>query len=220
VRRAAGLDSPARPYAQSAVVANFGCERAHHGCARQWFLADGGVLAWLPLPGRRMSMVWSAPEPLARELLGLDPAALAERVAEAGDRALGRLACITAQAAFPLSFMRPRAVFGPRVALVGDAAHGVHPLAGQGVNLGFGDVATLTAVVRERGPLDPGAPLVLERYARKRAEPVLAMQTITDGLARLFGLRGDWAAAARNTGLAAVDRLSIAKRLLAQPALR
>lgn len=220
VRRAAGLDTPLRPYGQTAVVANFDCEHAHHGCARQWFLADGGVLAWLPLPGRRISIVWSAPDALARELMALDAAELARRVGEAGAHEQGRLACVTPQAAFPLQFLRPAAVIARRVALVGDAAHGVHPLAGQGVNLGFGDVATLAAVVRERGPLDPGAPLVLERYARKRAEPVLAMQTVTDGLARLFGQRAPWIAALRNSGVAAVNRLPLAKRLLAQPALR
>jgi 2-octaprenyl-6-methoxyphenol hydroxylase len=220
VRRAAGLDTPVRRYGQTAVVANFDCERAHHGCARQWFLADGGVLAWLPLPGRRISIVWSAPDSLARELMALDPVELARRVAEAGRYEQGRLECITPQAAFPLQFLRLPVVVAPRVALVGDAAHGVHPLAGQGVNLGFGDVAALAAVMRERGALDPGAPLVLERYARKRAEPVLAMQAVTDGLARLFGERAPWLAALRNGGIAAVNRLPLAKRLLAQPALR
>src|SRR6266511_2141171 len=133
---------------------------------------------------------------------------------------LGTLACITPAAAFPLGYLRPRATVGARVALVGDAAHGVHPLAGQGVNLGFGDVETLGAVLRERGPLDPGAPLVLERYARRRAEPVRAMQTVTDGLAQLFGHRAPWLAAVRNAGLSAVNRLPFAKRLLAQPELR
>jgi ubiquinone biosynthesis UbiH/UbiF/VisC/COQ6 family hydroxylase len=219
-RRAAGLDAPIRPYGQTAVVANFDCERAHHGCARQWFRDDGGVLAWLPLPARRISIVWSAPEMLAAELMSLDAVALAERVARAGSHALGALACLTPPAAFPLSFLRPAAPVGARVALVGDAAHGVHPLAGQGVNLGFGDVEALAGALRERGPLDPGAPLVLGRYARRRAGPVLAMQAATDGLARLFGSRAPGLAAVRNFGLAAVDRLDVAKRLLARPALR
>ena len=102
MRGAAGLDAPARPYGQTAVVANFSCERAHHGVARQWFRDDGGILAWLPLPGRRMSIVWSAPEAQARELLALAPAELAARVADAGARALGELAPLTPAAGFPL----------------------------------------------------------------------------------------------------------------------
>jgi len=221
VREAAGIVAPVRPYGQTGVVANFECERAHHGCARQWFRDDGGVLAWLPLPGRRISIVWSAPEALARELLALDAAALAARVAAAGGDALGALSCVTPAAGFPLSFMpAPRAV-GHRLALVGDAAHGVHPLAGQGVNLGFGDVETLAAVLRDRGPVsDPGAPVLLERYARHRVEPVRAMQAVTDGLWHLFGVSAPWARAARNIGMTVVDRLPLAKRFLAQSALR
>ena len=221
VRAAAGIAALTKPYGQTAVVANFTCERAHRGHARQWFLADGGILAWLPLPGRRISMVWSAPEPRARELLALAPDALAARVAAAGGHALGALACITPGAGFPLQLVKPRSVTAHRLVLVGDAAHGVHPLAGQGVNLGFGDAEALAAVLRERGALaDPGAPILLDRYARRRAEPVLAMQTVTDGLARLFGIPTPWIRSLRNAGMAAVDRLPPAKRLLAQSALR
>jgi ubiquinone biosynthesis UbiH/UbiF/VisC/COQ6 family hydroxylase len=221
VRQAAGLASQPQPYGQTAVVANFACARAHHGVARQWFRTDGSVLAWLPLPGRRISMVWSAPDALATQLRTLDAAALAARVADAGGHALGALAPITAAASFPLALLKLRATIAHRVALVGDAAHGVHPLAGQGVNLGFGDVEALAGVLAERGPAaDPGAPVLLERFARRRAEPVLAMQTVTDGLVRLFGPTHPWLKTLRNAGLTAVDRLPIIKRALAQPALR
>jgi len=221
VRQAAGLAAALKAYGQTAVVANFACERAHHGVARQWFRTDGGVLAWLPLPGRRMSMVWSAPDALAAELGALTGAALAERVAEAGGRVLGALAPITDSASYPLAFLKLPATIAHRLALVGDAAHGVHPLAGQGVNLGFGDVEALAGVISERGPVtDPGAPVLLERFARRRAEPVLAMQTVTDGLVRLFGPSTPWLKGLRNAGMAAVDRLPILKRALAQPALR
>lgn len=221
IRESAGIVASPRSYGQTAVVANFACERPHRGCAHQWFRADGGVLAWLPLPEQRISIVWSAPEPLAAELLALDAEALAARVSEAGGQALGDLALVTPPAAFPLSFLRLPAVVAHRLALVGDAAHGVHPLAGQGVNLGFGDAQVLAGVLAERGPVhDPGAPLLLERYARRRAEPVLAMHAVTDGLARLFGSRQHGLATLRNFGLSAVEALPIAKYLLAQPALR
>ncbi|HZQ60785.1 MAG TPA: FAD-dependent monooxygenase, partial [Casimicrobiaceae bacterium] len=208
-------------YGQTAVVANYECERAHHGRASQWFRRDGGVLAWLPLPGRRMSMVWSAPTVLATELLQLSPPELAERVRAAGDDALGRLECITPATGFPLSHLQLPTVIAHRVALVGDAAHGVHPLAGQGVNLGFGDAAALAAVLRSRGPIeDPAAPFLLERYARKRAEPVRAMHLVTDGLARLFGGAAPGVRMVRNLGMTGVDRLPFIKRMLARSALR
>jgi 2-octaprenylphenol hydroxylase len=221
VREAAGIMAVPKPYGQTAVVANFGCERAHHGRAYQWFRDDGGVLAWLPLPGRRVSIVWSAPEPLANELLALDSSALALRVAAAGANALGAFHSLTPAAAFPLSFLKLPMVVAHRVALVGDAAHGVHPLAGQGVNLGFGDVAALSTVLRERGAVgDAGAPVLLDRYARLRAAPVHAMQTITDALAHLFRINVPWIRSARNLGLSAVERMPPARRLLAQSALR
>jgi len=97
----------------------------------------------------------------------------------------------------------------------------VHPLAGQGVNLGFGDALVLAEILATRGPVDDtGAPLLLARYARRRQEPVAAMHAVTDGLTRLFGRREPWLAALRNAGMAAVDRLPLLKRALAQPALR
>jgi ubiquinone biosynthesis UbiH/UbiF/VisC/COQ6 family hydroxylase len=205
VRETAGIVAETKPYGQTAVVANFNCERAHLGRAFQWFHDDGGVLAWLPLPGRRVSMVWSAPHALAAELLALPVDALAARVAACGPLQLSTLPTTVAH----------------RVALVGDAAHGIHPLAGQGVNLGFADAEALAAVLRDCGPItDPGEPLLLERFARQRKAPVLAMQYVTDGLARLFGTSLPLARAARNWGMTAVDWLPPAKRVLAQSALR
>jgi 2-octaprenyl-6-methoxyphenol hydroxylase len=221
VRAAAGLLAVPKPYGQTAVVANFACERAHQGCARQWFRPDGGVLAWLPLPERRISIVWSAPDALAAELLADPIDTLAERVAAAGEEALGVLTPLGPAAGYPLLYLRLPTSVAHRLALVGDAAHGLHPLAGQGVNLGFGDAEALAEVLRERGPLDDsGAPVLLTRYARRRAEPVMAMQAVTDGLARLFGTSRPWLRILRNAGLSAVDRLPVVKRVLAQPALR
>ncbi|MFI4953279.1 MAG: UbiH/UbiF family hydroxylase [Burkholderiales bacterium] len=220
-REQAGMRAVPRAYGQAGVVANFDTERAHRGRAFQWFLPDGGVLAWLPLPGRRVSIVWSAPAGLAAELMTLDATELAARVAAAGGHELGALTAITPAASFELTFLQLPTVIGDRLALVGDAAHGVHPLAGQGVNLGFGDAATLAAVLAARGAVaDAGAGILLERYARRRAGPVLAMQSVTDGLVRLFDVRTPWLRALRNRGMRAVDALTPLKRLLAQPALR
>lgn len=219
VRREAGIAQEPRGYGQTAVVANFTIEHSHRGRAFQWFRDGEGVLAWLPLPGRRISIVWSAPDALASELVALDAAALATRVAAAGEGALGALTLITEPAGFPLSFLRLRSVVANRLALVGDAAHGVHPLAGQGVNLGFGDAATLAAVLSAGRPIgDVGAALLLERYARKRAGSVLAMQLVTDGLVRLF--EPPALKLLRNRGMRAVAALAPVRRLLAQPALR
>jgi len=221
VRRAAGIIAEPKSYGQQGIVANFQCELAHHGVARQWFRADSGVLAWLPLPGRRISIVWSSPDAQAAELLALPAEAFTSRVMDAGERVLGELTIITPPAAFPLQSLRLPTSIAHRMALVGDAAHGVHPLAGQGVNLGFGDAQALSNVLSDRGPLaDAGAPILLERFARRRAEPVLAMHTVTDGLVRMFGPRTPWLKTLRNAGLFAVDRLPMIKRALAQPALR
>jgi ubiquinone biosynthesis UbiH/UbiF/VisC/COQ6 family hydroxylase len=219
VRRNAGIAREPRPYGQSAVVANFIAERSHRGHAFQWFIDSRGVLAWLPLPGRRVSMVWSAPDPWAQELLALDATALERQVMASGTQALGALQLITPPTGFALSFLKLESLIAPRLALVGDAAHVVHPLAGQGVNLGLGDAAMLAAVLKARGPVhDAGAPILLERYARRRALPVLSMQIVTDGLVRLFAappLR-----VLRNRGMNLVAAAAPIRRLLAQPALR
>jgi 2-polyprenylphenol 6-hydroxylase len=138
VRTQAGIEIMLRPYHQSAVVANFSTAQPHHGTAFQWFRRDG-VLALLPLPGARVSMVWSTTESHAAHLLALAPEVLAAEVAAASGDILGALQVITPAATLPLHLQRARHFVAPRIALVGDAAHTVHPLAGQGVNLGFRD---------------------------------------------------------------------------------
>ena len=210
-RRQAGIAREPRAYGQTAVVANFAAERTHRGRAFQWFVDGQGVLAWLPLPGRRISIVWSAPDALAQQLLALDASALAQRVAATGGQVLGALTLITQPAAFPLSFLKLDSPVAPRLALVGDAAHVVHPLAGQGVNLGLGDAAMLATVLKARGPVsDAGASILLERYARKRALPVLSMQVVTDGLVRLFAAPPLRAVRNRGMNLVAVGRADAA----------
>lgn len=218
--RQEALPAPAvAPYGQLGVVANFTCERPHRGTAHQWF-RDDGVLAWLPLPGQRISMVWSTPEANAQELLGLTKEDLCARVAEAGSHGLGRLECINAAAAFPLTKLAVNRLVAPRVALVGDAAHVVHPLAGQGVNLGFADAAALAGVLKSaHAGTDMGDFGLLRRFERSRAEDILAMRGATDGLVRLFRGNAAGMRRLRNFGLNSVDRIPVLKTLLAAHAL-
>src|SRR5262249_28406440 len=126
VRATFGIEAEEEPYDESAVVAHFDCERAHEGIARQWFRRDG-VLAWLPLPGNRISTVWSAPQAIAEELCGLGPTQLAARVRDAGGARLGELGLVSTVARFPLRLIRVADPVKPGVALIGDAAHAVHP---------------------------------------------------------------------------------------------
>lgn len=191
LRAAVGVRATERLYPQRAVVANFATEKPHRDCAYQWF-GGHGILALLPLPGERCSMVWSAPLPLAETLLEPDPKLLAQRVNEVARGRLGELRVLTSQQAYPLRLLEVERAIAPRVALVGDAAHVVHPLAGQGMNLGFGDVQALLDVVHAREPFrDIGDHLLLRRYERARAEAVTAMRLATDGLQRLFDPESD-----------------------------
>ena len=220
VRAALGIAFDERPYGESAVVANFECERTHGDVARQWFRADG-VLAWLPLPGSRISIVWSTATAQAEELAALPQADLEARVAEAGGRALGHLRLVSPVARFPLRLIEVPDPVVAGAALVGDAAHGVHPLAGQGVNLGFQDVRALSTALCERGALERAGDLaVLRRYARARREDVTAMQFVTDRLDRLFASGKPGAFSLRNWGLQLVDSQEWAKDALAGRAMR
>lgn len=219
VRRAAGLAARAAGYGQLGVVANFATAAPHDATAYQWFRPDG-VLAWLPLPGNRMSMVWSTADAHARELLDLHAGDLARRVAEAGGAALGALELVTPAQGFPLQRMAAESMIAPRIALIGDAAHVVHPLAGQGVNLGFGDARALARALAQREPFrDCGDRTVLRRYERSRAEAILAMRSVTDALARLFAAGGAGVARARNLGLRLTDRSALVKNLLVARAI-
>lgn len=220
VRSAAGIDARFDPYDQLGVVANFETELPHRGTAYQWFRCDEGVLAWLPLPGNRMSMVWSAPEYLGRELMGLDGAGLAERVAEAGERKLGELKLMTPQAGFPLRLMRAPRCVASRLALIGDAAHTIHPLSGHGINLGFQDARVLAGVLADKPEhVDCGDYSLLRRYERSRKEEVVTLQTLTDSLHDLFGPSADSLKRLRNLGLNLTNSLPVVKDLLVRYAL-
>ncbi|MDH5208133.1 MAG: UbiH/UbiF family hydroxylase [Burkholderiaceae bacterium] len=219
VRAAAGISADATLYRQTALVANFTCERPHLNTAWQWFTEEG-IVALLPLPGERVSLVWSAPDHLAPELRALDAASFAGRVSERSHRALGGLASIGAVHAFPLRLLSVRRLIGPALALVGDAAHVVHPLAGQGLNLGLQDVdALLRAVGGREAFRSAGDGVVLRRYERARAEAVALMRVTTDGLARLFAIDDPLVRGARNAGMALVNRLKPLKSRLIRQAL-
>lgn len=219
VRESLGIDARIRPYNQQGVVANFDTERPHGDIARQWFRNDG-VLALLPLPGNRVSMVWSTWNAAAERLLCLESDSLAREVESASAQELGELRLLSPARGFPLRWMRASESVRPRVALVGDAAHNVHPLAGQGVNLGFQDASMLVDVILGRGAQDDcGDFRLLRRYARARSEPVAVMQAATDALQRLFnndvpGLR--WL---RNAGLKLTNGVVPVKSLFVAHAL-
>ena len=223
VRAQAGIASREHGYGQTAVVANFSCSRPHRNVAFQWFQGGnraGAVLALLPLPGDHVSMVWCTADAEASRLLALDAAALSREVALASRRALCELALVTRQRGFPLQRLVAERLAAPRVALAGDAAHVIHPLAGQGANLGLRDARTLAAVLGAREPgRDPGDPRLLRRYERSRAEAILAMRATVHGLFRLFETRGVAVSRLRNAGLNLADRLPVLKNILMRHAM-
>jgi len=214
LRAAAGINADEIPYRQTALVANFSCREPHQGVAFQWF-CDEGVVALLPLPGDHVSLVWSAPESLATELRALEPVAFALRVTARTQAIVGDLTLRGDVQAFPLRVIRVDRLVEDRIALVGDAAHVVHPLAGQGLNLGLQDVSELLRVLAAREEFrDPGDIVLLRRYARVRAEAIGLMRFTTDGLARLFGTDDALVRRLRNAGLSIVDRLTPLKNAL------
>ena len=219
VRKQAGISAAPVDYEQHGVVANFATELPHRGIAHQWFQPDG-ILALLPLPGDRVSMVWSvSPEQSAR-LLGLRQDELCAQVEAASQHTLGELQLITPPAAFPLQMLVLPKISAPRMALIGDAAHNMHPLAGQGVNTGFRDARQLSQTLMERGAQsDCGDARLLRSYERKRKEDIYTMQAMTYGLKHLFNNDVPMLRALRNAGLAATNRLTPLKKLLMQHAL-
>lgn len=218
-RTAAGIAVDFQPYDQIGVVANFATRRPHRGTAWQWFRADG-VLAWLPLPGNMISMVWSTPAAHAQDLLAQNSDAFCERVAAAGNGQLGALELVTPPAGFPLRLMRaPRTVLH-RLALIGDAAHTIHPLSGHGINLGFQDAMSLAATLAACPEhVDCGSVQWLRQHERARREEVVALQSVTHGLQQLFGAPQAPIAALRNLGLNFVNRLPVIKDALVRYAM-
>ncbi|MEC5385640.1 UbiH/UbiF family hydroxylase [Uliginosibacterium sp. H3] len=214
VREQAGIAAQSDPYPDKAVVANFACERPHDGTAFQWFREDG-VLAWLPLPGNNFSIVWSTPSQHADALLALDAQSLAERVAAAGSHELGALQLLAPAAAFPLRLMRVKETVMSRLALIGDAAHAIHPLSGHGINLGFQDAAALADVLLALPSFrDCGDAAVLKKYRRARAEEVALLQGVTHGLHELFAVQAAPLAWLRNAGMSMTGKMPFVRGVM------
>jgi 2-polyprenylphenol 6-hydroxylase len=219
-RTLAGIEVDAHDYEADAVVSNFVAATPHGGVARQWF-APNEVLAYLPLPMQQISIVWSLPRRNADALIAMKADAFATAVAEGGQNSLGALELNSPIARFPLKRILAREWVREGFALIGDAAHAIHPMAGQGVNLGFGDVSALLDVLQHRSPLSRiGDMALLRRYARARREDTIAMAGATHGLDALY--RADMAMMKmmRNQGLGWLNRVPLAKSLLTGHAMR
>lgn len=212
------IDSDGRSYAQSALVAHVRCERPQNDLAWQRFLT-GGPLAFLPLPDRRSSIVWSVPTERAARLMGASTSEVEQALQLASGGRFGAIALTTPMAQFPLRWHIARHFAQGNVVLIGDAAHTVHPLAGQGVNLGFADVACLLRHVDRALQTTRRVPSAgdLQRYSRERRSETMLAARAFDALNALYAAGGPWVPL-RSIGLSAVNRLAPIKRRFAEVA--
>jgi 2-polyprenyl-6-methoxyphenol hydroxylase-like FAD-dependent oxidoreductase len=222
-RAALGVRWQRHAYGQVAIAARLASDRPHAGLARQWFRSPD-VLALLPTdrprPGHGLALVWSTSDARAEQLRAMAPAAFEAELMAASGGAAGALTLASERSAWPLAYGRAEPTFGPGWVLVGDAAHVVHPLAGQGLNLGLADIASLARVLAEREPWrTPGDARLLARHARERDGPTHAMGVLTDGLLLLFAHPSPWARELRNRGLDLVNHLPPLKRALTRSAI-
>ncbi|HUD89117.1 MAG TPA: ubiquinone biosynthesis hydroxylase [Xanthobacteraceae bacterium] len=219
IRRKAGIATHGWTYDQSAIVTNVGHERDHDGRAEEHFL-PAGPFAILPLKGRRSSIVWTEQTREAERIVALPDDAFHAELEQRFKLHLGEITMVGARRVHPLGFFVARSFIAERIVLVGDAAHVIHPIAGQGLNMGLKDVAALAEVIVDaaRLGLDPGSAHVLERYQRWRRFDTMAMGLATDGLNRLFSNRSDVLRLVRDVGLGLVDRVPNLKRLFIREA--
>jgi 2-octaprenyl-6-methoxyphenol hydroxylase len=213
IRRLAGIDVVRWSYEQSGLVTTIAHERPHHGRAEEHFL-PAGPFAILPLPNNESSIVWSERNDNVDALLALDDVDMLAEIERRFGLKLGRLQMKMRPKAWPLNFQMARHFVKPRIALVGDAAHVIHPIAGQGLNLGLEDIAVLAECVADQAALglDVGDIDLLETYERARRSPTVAMAVVTDGLNRLFSNDNPALRALRDFGLSVVDRLPSLKQ--------
>lgn len=215
VRAQSNMLCTRRDYGQMGLTARFQTEQPHRETAYQWF-CNGEVLALLPLPGNTVALVWSAHTPHAQALSALDAPSFAAKVEELSGRRLGALKRLSPVHSFPLMLCQVNRLIAPRVALIGDAAHVIHPLAGQGLNLGLRDVASLTETIAAREPFrDPGDWVLLRRYERSRRADIQSLMIATDGLYRLFSWPGAAQRRLRSAGFTLVNAMPRVKRWLA-----
>jgi 2-octaprenylphenol hydroxylase len=220
LRSEAGIAIAEHDFQQMGVVANFELEQSHQHTAYQWF-SRRGVLAWLPLAGNRMSMVWSTDTATAADLKSMSAEALCAEVAQQGNSVLGKFTLITAPQAFPLREQTAQCLVLPNLALVGDAAHTIHPLAGQGVNLGFRDVQSLVETLAKKHQQQScGDIMLLRRYERARKTDMMAMKSVTRGLSELFSLEYPAVQKLRNWGLSLTNQQTFLKKSLMQHAIK
>jgi len=220
VRRELGIGDHTLDYEQRAIVAQVRTELPHAETAWQRFLGTG-PLAFLPLADGDCSIVWSCDRPLDKELLQLSDTDFAHRLTGAFEGRLGEVLSTGPRAAFPLSRIHADGYVALRSVLIGDAAHRVHPLAGQGANLGIMDAATLAQVIGEARSAggDIGSARVLRRYERWRKSETVLMMRVLDGLRQLFGSTSAAAQRLRGIGLDATDRFTAAKNLITRRAM-
>jgi 2-octaprenyl-6-methoxyphenol hydroxylase len=212
VRERAGIATHGWDYGQSAIVTTVAHERDHHGRAEEHFL-PAGPFAILPLKGNRSSIVWTERADEAARIVALDDAGFHDELEKRFGLKLGEIAAAGPRQAFPLGFAIARSFVADRIALIGDAAHIIHPIAGQGLNMGIRDAAALAETIAEaaRLGLDPGGADVLEQYQRWRRFDTMTMGVATDGLNRLFSNHSDVLRLVRDIGLGMVDRLPVLK---------
>ena len=217
IRQRAGIATHGWDYGQSGIVTTVAHERDHGGRAEEHFL-PGGPFAILPLKGRRSSIVWTDTTAEADRIVALPDAEFHAELERRFGLQLGEISAVGARLAFPLGFAVARTFVAERIALVSDAAHVIHPVAGQGLNMGLKDVAALAEVIVDAARLGIDPATVLERYQRWRRFDTMAMGVATDGLNRLFSNRSEVLRAVRDLGLGVVDRLPVLKRMFIREA--